>query len=164
MSSLRERISSRLDVINKNYIEISKENLQQKILDDHRGGLYYKINPLLYYLLINYGFNVQLMSATVYDQSLENWSIDHTHVAILLTYHQRNDLIDSGFASFLPLSSIPFTGEVVRSTVRNYRIRKLHTEKGSCVFEIQDKDTLDLTDWKWGYTFSLNEISEIELN
>jgi N-hydroxyarylamine O-acetyltransferase len=193
LSSLRERIFSRLDlepkriikfedvsdilqsfaknipfenidVIYRNYKEISKENLQQKILDDHRGGLCYEINPLLYYFLKDCGFDVQLMSATVYDQSLESWSIDHTHVAILLTYHQRKYLIDSGFASFLPLSPIPFTGEVVQSNVRNYRVRKLHTEKGSYVFEMQDKDTLDHTDWKLGYAFSLNEISEIELN
>ncbi|MEK5132982.1 arylamine N-acetyltransferase [Bacillus sp. FSL W8-0645] len=193
MSSLRERIFSRvdleskrviqfedlpdllqsfarsipfenIDVIYKNYRVISKENLQKKLLDHHRGGLCYEINPLLYYFLKDCGFDVQLLSATVYDHSSENWSIDHTHVAIMLTYHHRMHLIDSGFASFLPLSPVPFTGEVVQSPVRNYRVRKLNTEKGSYVFEMQEKNTLEYGEWKLGYAFNLNEISEIELN
>lgn len=97
-----------IDVIYKNHKEISKENLLKKLLDNHRGGLCYEINPLLYYFLKDCGFNVQLVSATIYDHSSESWALDNTHVAILLTYNHIMYLIDSGFASFLPLSPVPF--------------------------------------------------------
>lgn len=73
-------------------------------------------------------------------------------------------LIDSGFASFLPLSPVPFTGEVVQSKIRDYRVREMLTEKGSYVFEMKEKDTLENKEWKIGYAFKLNEISETELN
>ncbi|MGY4713596.1 arylamine N-acetyltransferase family protein [Bacillus amyloliquefaciens] len=153
-----------IDVIYKNHKEISKENLQKKLLDNHRGGLCYEINPLLYYFLKDCGFNVQLVSATIYDYSSESWALDNTHVAILLTYNHIMYLIDSGFASFLPLSPVPFTGEAVQTKVRDYRVRKLLTEKGSYVFEMKEKDILKNKEWKLGYAFRLNEISITELN
>jgi N-hydroxyarylamine O-acetyltransferase len=107
---------------------------------------------------------VNLVSATIYDHSSESWAIDNTHVAILLTYNHMLYLIDSGFASFLPLSPVPFTGEVVQSKVRDYRVRKLLTEKGSYVFEMKEKDNLKIKQWKLGYAFKLEEISETKLN
>lgn len=73
-------------------------------------------------------------------------------------------LIDSGFASFLPLSPVPLTGEAVQTKVRDYRVRKLLTEKGSYVFEMKEKDILKNKEWKLGYAFRLNEISITELN
>lgn len=153
-----------IDVIYKDHKEISKENLQKKLLDNNRGGLCYEINPILYYFLKDCGFNVHLVSATIYDHSSESWALDNTHVAILLTYNHMMYLIDSGFASFLPLSPVPFTGEVVQSKIRDYRVRKLLTEKGSYVFEMKEKDTIKNKEWKLGYAFKLKEISETELN
>ncbi|MGE7718126.1 arylamine N-acetyltransferase family protein [Priestia megaterium] len=153
-----------IDVVYKDYKEISKENLHKKLLNNYRGGLCYEINPILYYFLKDCGFNVHLVSATIYDHSSGSWALDDTHVAIILTYNHMTYLIDSGFASFLPLSPVPLTGEVVQSKVRDYRVRKLLTEKGSYVFEMKEKDTLKNNEWKLGYAFKLNEISETELN
>ncbi|NGY76053.1 arylamine N-acetyltransferase (plasmid) [Bacillus megaterium] len=153
-----------IDVVYKDYKEISKENLQKKILDNCRGGLCYEINPILYYFLKECGFNVHLVSATIYDHSSGSWALDNTHVAIILSYNHITYLIDSGFASFLPLSPVPFTGEVVQSKTRDYRVRKLLTEKGSYVFEMKEKDSVNSNEWRLGYAFKLNEISETELN
>lgn len=153
-----------IDVVYKDYKEISKENLQKKILDNCRGGLCYEINPILYYFLKDCGFNVHLVSATIYDHSSESWALDDTHVAIILTHNHMMYLVDSGFASFLPLSLVPFTGEIVQSKPRDYRVRKLVTEKGSYVFEMKEKDGSNINEWKLGYAFKLNEIAETELN
>ncbi|MFE7084054.1 arylamine N-acetyltransferase [Priestia megaterium] len=153
-----------IDVVYREYKEISKGNLQKKLLENNRGGLCYEINPILYYFLKDCGFNVHLVSATIYNHSSGNWALDNTHVAIVLTYNHMMYLIDSGFASFLPLSPVPFTGEIVQSKVRDYRVRKLLTEKGAYVFEMKEKDTLNNKEWKLGYAFKLNEIAETELN
>ena len=40
-----------LNILEKNFKEISKENLKEKILVNNRGGLCYELNPTMYYFL-----------------------------------------------------------------------------------------------------------------
>ncbi|HGH4572442.1 TPA: arylamine N-acetyltransferase, partial [Bacillus thuringiensis] len=47
-----------LDVMDKNISKITRENVQNKLLLTHRGGLCYELNSLLYYFLIDCGFDV----------------------------------------------------------------------------------------------------------
>src|SRR5690625_4521390 len=45
--------------------EMKAEQLYEKIIKQNRGGLCYELNPLFYYFLKNYGFQVYMISATV---------------------------------------------------------------------------------------------------
>ena len=47
-----------LNILEKNFKEISKENLKEKILVNNRGGLCYELNPTMYYFLKDSGFDV----------------------------------------------------------------------------------------------------------
>jgi len=56
-----------LCIINKKTRSITKENLVTKMLVNHEGGLCYELNSILYFFLIENGFNATLASGVVYD-------------------------------------------------------------------------------------------------
>ena len=126
-----------LNVLEKNFKEISKENLKEKILVNNRGGLCYELNPTMYYFLKDAGFDVHLVSGTVYNAANSIWAVDSGHIATVLTHHNELYLIEVGFGSYLPLAPVPFSGEVVQSVTGDYRIRKEMTEKGNYILEMR---------------------------
>ncbi|MDM5155664.1 arylamine N-acetyltransferase [Bacillus sp. DX1.1] len=157
-----------LDIVKGNVKAISKENLQEKILINQRGGLCYELNPIMYYFLKDCCFDVHLVSGTVYDSASETWAVDEGHVATVLIHNNELYLIEVGFGSFLPLIPVPFTGEVVHSVTGDYRIRKETTEKGTYILEMRkNNDFLDVAsseEWKLGYAFDIEKIDEQKLN
>ena len=73
-----------------------------------------------------------------------------------------------GFGSYLPLSPVPFSGEVVHSVTGDYRIRKETTEKGNYILEMRKSneflDQSSTDDWTVGYAFYLEEVDETKAN
>ncbi|EOQ01473.1 arylamine N-acetyltransferase family protein [Bacillus cereus] len=157
-----------LDIFHGTVRSISKENLKEKILMRKHGGLCYELNPILYYFLIDCGFDVRLVSGTVYDAGLKKWAVDKGHVASVLEYQDKLYLIETGFASFLPLAPVPFTGETVHSRTGDYRVRKEDTEKGTYVLEMRNNNEFlgreSSEEWRLAYAFQLDSIGEKELN
>ena len=126
-----------LNILENNFTEISKENLKEKILVNNRGGLCYELNPTMYYFLKDAGFDVYLVSGTVYNAANSIWAVDSGHIATVLKHHNELYLIEVGFGSYLPLAPVPFSGEVVQSVTGDYRIRKEMTEKGNYMLEMR---------------------------
>lgn len=162
-----------LDVMDKNIRKISRENVQEKLLLTHCGGLCYELNSLLYYFLIDCGFDVYRVSGTVYDLGGGKWKPDNGHVIIILNYNNHKYIIDGGFASHLPLYPVPFSGEVISSQTGKYRIRKQNTEKGTYLLEMkkgengesaQFLDSEPTNTWRTGYAFTLDEIDTNKVN
>ncbi|AKF95795.1 arylamine N-acetyltransferase family protein [Brevibacillus laterosporus] len=162
-----------LDVMDKNIRKISRENVQEKLLLTHCGGLCYELNSLLYYFLIDCGFDVYRVSGTVYDLGSGKWKPDDGHVIIILNYNNQKYIIDGGFASHLPLYPVPFSGEVISSQTGKYRIRKQNTEKGTYLLEMkkgengesaQFLDSEPTNTWRTGYAFTLDEIDTNKVN
>ncbi len=162
-----------LDVMDKNIQKISRENVQEKLLLTHCGGLCYELNSLLYYFLIDCGFDVYRVSGTVYDLGGGKWKPDDGHVIIILNYNNQKYIIDGGFASHLPLYPVPFSGEVISSQTGKYRIRKQNTEKGTYLLEMkkgengesaQFLDSEPTNTWRTGYAFTLDEIDTNKVN
>ena len=88
---------------------ISKNNLIEKLLIQKRGGLCYELNSLLYYFLMDCGFQVYKVAGTVYDLYDNKWKPDDGHVIIILHHNNKDYVIDAGFASHLPLHPVLLT-------------------------------------------------------
>nr|WP_187698876.1 arylamine N-acetyltransferase [Paenibacillus alvei] len=162
-----------LDVMDKNVRNISRASVQEKLLLTHRGGLCYELNSLLYYFLVDCGFDVYRVVGTVYDLGTNNWKPDDGHVIIILNHNDQKYIIDGGFASHLPLYPVPFSGEVISSQTGKYRIRKQNTEKGTYLLEMKKGENgesahfldSELTNtWCVGYAFTLDEIDTDKVN
>ncbi|MBK5433872.1 arylamine N-acetyltransferase [Bacillus sp. TH25] len=157
-----------LNILENNFKAISKENLKEKILINNRGGLCYELNPAMYYLLKDSKFDVHLVSGTVYNAANSIWAVDSGHIATVLQHHNELYLIEVGFGSYLPLSPVPFSGEIVHSVTGDYRIRKETTEKGNYILEMRKNneflDQSSTDDWTVGYAFYLEEVDETKAN
>ncbi|MFK4291564.1 N-hydroxyarylamine O-acetyltransferase [Bacillus sp. RC240] len=162
-----------LDVMNKNIRKITRKNVQEKLLLTQRGGLCYELNTVLYYFLLDCGFDVYRISGTVYDLGGDKWKPDDGHVIIILNYNNQKYIIDGGLASHLPLHPVPFSGEVISSQTGKYRIRKQNTEKGTYLLELkkgEDGESAQFLNseptntWCTGFAFSLDEIDTNKVN
>ncbi|HHT7240291.1 MULTISPECIES: arylamine N-acetyltransferase family protein [Bacillus] len=149
-----------LDVISGNTNEISKENLQKKILASSRGGLCYELNTLFYYFLKEYGFNAQLALGTVYKNDINAWALEDGHITIIINFDNETYLIDVGIASLVPLVPVPFSGQPVSSSNGMYRVRRKDTSKGNHVLERMDVDE----EWKVCHAFYNHVIDESIVN
>ncbi|PEJ39808.1 arylamine N-acetyltransferase family protein [Bacillus pseudomycoides] len=157
-----------LDIVTGNTKEISKENLQKKILMSSRGGLCYEMNSILYYLLKDCGFDVKLALGTVYKSDLNVWALEESHITIILNYDSVSYLADVGIASLVPLTLVPFTGETVTSKNGEYRVRRKDTDKGTYILERRDThswhDPHEKIEWKVCHAFRTDPIDETTLN
>lgn len=162
-----------LDIMAGTIKNISKNNLVEKLLIQKRGGLCYELNSLLYYFLMDCGFQVYKVAGTVYDLYDNKWKPDDGHVIIILHHNKKDYVIDAGFASHLPLHPVPFSGEVISSQTGEYRIRKRTTQKGTHILEMRKGANGESTnflqsepsdEWKIGYAFTLDPIDEQKVN
>lgn len=112
-----------LDIIEGVSEVLSPEGTAKKILQQHRGGLCYEINPLLATVLAENGLHVQWISAVIYDALHEEFSkTGYTHTLILLEDHGEQYIVDAGFGNNIPLMAVPLDGRTVSSTNGDYRI------------------------------------------
>ncbi|MGG1401307.1 arylamine N-acetyltransferase [Bacillus salipaludis] len=141
-----------LCIITNQAKKITKENLINKIIDQHEGGLCYELNGILHLFLLENGFDVKLIFGVVYDHNHQRWiPTGKTHVATIITNNEQPYLVDTGFGVNLPLKPVPLTGEVVTSNNGEFRVEKEETEHGDYIFymKLKHKDK----DWKIGYAF-----------
>ncbi|MGD8189603.1 arylamine N-acetyltransferase family protein [Brevibacillus ginsengisoli] len=157
-----------LGIIQNKTQEISKEHLLNKLLLNNEGGLCYELNSMLYFFLVENGFDAVLASGVVYDHAAQTYqNTGRTHVTILVTHQEQTYLVDTGFGGNLPLKPVPLTGETVTSWNGEFRIGKVDCEYGDYALEIKlkHKDT----DWRTGYAFytkkptmNITELNEIQ--
>ncbi|WP_207644316.1 arylamine N-acetyltransferase family protein [Desulfolucanica intricata] len=154
-----------LCIIENKTSNITKENLIKKILVNNEGGLCYELNSILYFFLIENGFNAVLTGGVIYNNATQEYqALGRTHVTILVTHKEQTYLLDTGFGGNLPLKPVPLTGETVTSNNGEFRIKRVNSEHGDYVFEmkLKHKDTT----WKIGYAFDskkfINDVSELD--
>jgi N-hydroxyarylamine O-acetyltransferase len=157
-----------LDIISNETSAITKESLISKILVKNEGGLCYQLNPLLYFFLVENGFNAVLVRGEVYNYATKDWSkLGRTHVTILLQHKGQTYLVDTGFGGNLPLKPVPLNGETASSVNGEFRVRATETDYGDYILEMKLK--YKDTDWKIGYVFDtkrplkdLSELNEVQ--
>lgn len=155
-----------LCIMTKQTYEITKENIINKILVRKEGGLCYELNALLFYFLIENGFDAFLSRGIVYINDTET-SPERTHLIILLSYNEQTYLVDTGFGGNLPLKPVPLTGETVTSSNGQFRLKKVESEHGDYLLEQKLKHKH--TEWVKGYAFdskkpitSYDELGDIQ--
>ncbi|MHC5562378.1 arylamine N-acetyltransferase family protein [Bacillus spizizenii] len=146
-------------VLAKENYKVTKEELWRRLVKEHHGGLCYDLNGFLYFVLREAGFQVKLIRGTVYAEKQEEWALDRTHAAVLLSAEKGEYIVDIGFGINLALQPIPLSGETVQSSVGSFRIKEEETEKGSHVL-LMDKGE----GWQIGYAFTLEESNAGDLD
>lgn len=139
-------------VIEQQTKAITKENVMSKILVEREGGLCYELNSLLYFFLLENGFDAVLTRGVVYKPAERAFlTIGRTHLTIVLRHEGRQYLVDTGFGGNLPLKPVPLSGETVTSANGEFRVGRTDSEYGSHVLEmkLKHKDT----EWRIGYAF-----------
>ncbi|MEC2182417.1 arylamine N-acetyltransferase [Bacillus spizizenii] len=146
-------------VLAKENYKVTKEDLWRRLVKEQHGGLCYDLNGFLYFVLREAGFQVKLIRGTIYAGKQEEWALDRTHAAVLLSAEKGEYIVDIGFGINLALQPIPLSGETVQSSVGSFRIKEEETEKGSHVL-LMDKGE----GWQIGYAFTLEESNAGDLD
>lgn len=144
-----------LAVIERRELPITRRNLIAKLLLNQEGGLCYELNPLLYFFLLDSGFDVSMVRGIVYDPEAKAFvATGHTHVTLLLQHQGNTYLVDTGFGGFLPLRPVPLDGNAVISKNGEFRVRPAigkNAVHGDFLFELKQRYKDD--DWRIGFVF-----------
>ena len=111
-----------LDVIRKVPIYLNLKTIYNKIVQNNRGGYCYELNGLFHALLVELGYDAQLVSATVL-RATGDWAKPDTHAAILV-HLEEPYLIDVGFGAATHRLPVPLNGKEKTDIDATYSIRK----------------------------------------
>ncbi|WP_338765153.1 arylamine N-acetyltransferase [Bernardetia sp. ABR2-2B] len=94
-----------LDIHNNKKIELHNDSIFDKIVENKRGGFCYELNSLFYQLLKELGFDAKIISAKVYKGTgnisrSENYGREYDHLAIIVSFFNKEYLVDVGFGKF----------------------------------------------------------------
>jgi len=88
-----------LDIHNGIPIELSIEKIFDKVVNKNRGGFCYELNGLFFELLNAIGFDVKMVSASVFDKD-KGYGKEYDHLAIIAKIDNVEYLTDVGFGEF----------------------------------------------------------------
>lgn len=108
-----------LTIMRRKKESITRDNLINKILNRHEGGLCYELNPLLHLFLLENDFDTSMYYGRVYNGTEYG---DKTHVMFLVKHQGEDYLVDTGFGGNLPLKPVPMDGETIDSRNGSFRI------------------------------------------
>jgi len=134
-----------LDIPNRGEIILDLERIYSKIIPTKRGGFCYELNGLFHWLLTNLGFNVDMLSARVYNHQKLELGPEFDHMT-LLVHLVKDYVVDVGFGdSFRHPIEMP--GGEAKDISGHYRI----IDKAGGFFELQRFETAE---WKLQYSFT----------
>jgi N-hydroxyarylamine O-acetyltransferase len=147
-----------LRIINQQTSPLTQADLENKILLRNEGGVCYELNTLLYYYLLEEGWNVTMLTACIYNQQENAWSATgNTHVITLLERYGKKYIVDAGFGANIPLAPVPLNGQTVSTPNGLFRIRQ-----GDMFPILELKLASRDHEWRTGYRFSEgNKITDV---
>lgn len=126
-------------------VEISDDELYNKIVNSGRGGYCFENNLLLKAMLTKMGFNVRGVLGRA---GVKENSVGRTHIILLVTLNDKEYLVDVGYGGYVPTAPLLFKPNIIQQTPNeNFRIRK---NKDEYRLEIQLPG-----EWKRLYDFGL---------
>lgn len=85
-----------LDIPDRARIILDAERIYKKIITTKRGGFCYELNGLFHWLLTQLEFNVDMLSARVYNEQKKELGPEFDHMT-LLVHLEKDYLVDVGF-------------------------------------------------------------------
>ncbi|QXE02874.1 arylamine N-acetyltransferase [Terribacillus sp. DMT04] len=148
-----------LRIINQEASPLTKAELHEKILLRNEGGVCYELNTLLYYYLLEEGWNVTMLTACIYNQQENVWSATgNTHVTILLEHKGKKFIVDAGFGANIPLAPVPINGQAISTPNGLFRIKQ-QDRFYLLELNLANRDH----NWRIGYRFSeANKITDVK--
>ena len=110
-----------------------------------RGGFCYELNGLFHWLLTSLGFNVDMLSARVFNHNTQEFGPEYDHM-VLLVHLDKDYLADVGFGDSFR-TPIEMPDREVEDVSGVYRI----FQTGENTFELHQKKE---NDWRRQYSFS----------
>ncbi len=134
-----------LDIPDRARIILNVERIYKKIITTKRGGFCYELNGLFHWLLTQLGFNVDMLSARVYNAQNQELGPEFDHMT-LLVHLEKDYLVDVGFGdSFRHPIEMP-NGEC-KDVSGYYKVYNIDNNN----FELQ---RFEEDEWKLQYSFT----------
>ncbi len=92
------------DIINGQSIQLSKDVIYDKLVNNKRGGYCHELNGLLFDVLNALGFEVRILLGRVH---LSSEPTGRGHRVTLVTIDGQQWLVDAGFGTFTPREPLP---------------------------------------------------------
>ncbi|KYR00435.1 arylamine N-acetyltransferase family protein [Tieghemostelium lacteum] len=171
-----------LEVIYGKYKDhVTRETVEDKILVRYSGGLCYQMNTMFYYFLLDCGFNVRMVRASVLNAETLTKRLPHGHVANVIIHQNKSYLIEVGYGNFHAMQPIPINEftydnsnnnnnnntilEQVQSITGQYRTYKKKTHLGSYILEKRRNDDFIVeSDKHWNLAYSYYMEDPIQLD
>lgn len=120
-----------LDIPDRAKIILDLKTIYNKIILNNRGGFCYELNGMFHWLLTELGFNVDMLSARVFNHDKKELGPEYDHMA-LIVHLEKDFLVDVGFGdSFRAPIELP-NGKIT-DVSGDYRI----VENDSACYELQ---------------------------
>ncbi|EGC39837.1 hypothetical protein DICPUDRAFT_19832, partial [Dictyostelium purpureum] len=94
-----------LEIIQGKHGLVTKESIYNQLLIEKNGGLCFKLNSLLYYFLLDYGFNVFMVAGTVVCGPTPNRA-PGCHVAVVMIHDNKKYFLDIGFGVYTAIKPV----------------------------------------------------------
>ncbi|HOI28983.1 MAG TPA: arylamine N-acetyltransferase [Melioribacteraceae bacterium] len=133
-----------LDIPDRARIILDIKRFYYKIIPAKRGGFCYELNGLFHWLLTQLGFNVDMLSARVYNKQIQELGPEFDHMT-LLVHLDKDYLVDVGFGDSFRIPIEMPSGECADISGRY----KTFPAEGN-LFELKK---FEENDWMLQYTF-----------
>jgi len=143
-----------LDIQNKKPIRLNPEHLYLKIVSNYRGGFCYELNYLFYLLLKKLQFNVDIISARIFDKDTLGPEFDH--MALMVKFKNQHWLADVGFGDLF-VRPIKMVNNLCQWDGRNY-FKIQPWQNGSFLLSMSN-NKVDFTK-KYVFTINPRDIGE----
>jgi N-hydroxyarylamine O-acetyltransferase len=138
-----------LDPLTGRRVKLDPQSLQQKLIDDGRGGYCFEHNGLMQLVLTTLGFHVTPLSARVLSNVPEGTVQPRTHSLSLVELDGERYIVDVGFGSLTPTAPLRLEADVEQRTPHE-TMRLIH-EDGTYTLQALTEGT-----WRSMYRFDLH--------
>lgn len=135
-----------LDIPDRDKIVLDFERIYNKIIPARRGGFCYELNGLFFWLLTQLGFNVDMLSARVFNHERNDLGPEFDHMTLLVQL-EKDYLVDVGFGDSFRIPMEYPNGEI-RDVSGHYKI----FSAGENEFDLMRQENFE---WKLQYKFNI---------
>lgn len=136
-------------------VKLDHASLQQKLVNDQRGGYCFENNGLYRWMLEKIGFEVRPMAGRVMWNSAEDVITRKTHMILLVHIEGKDYLEDVGFGGFVEPAPLLFQPGIIQET--KYEPYKL--EKNGDTYTLR---VLVSGQWRLMYRFITNPVPQVD--